>query len=210
MLCKRRRIKPTQKYTSMGMTTIEHVTEGMCRQCAWERIKHKCKICNKVIGKGYPRLLAHITSHYTSNELLYKEDIETDIISINFESSKTSNQWVIDKEEEKCQYLVKCKICKDTFMFKKEETTMFSKWIDHIKSHYLDKDLVNKDWIAKDIVQLNYDSVLILSSNHRNGNKANSSIDNNYRDLTKREINAYRNALRRIRTEESITKNKGR
>jgi hypothetical protein len=213
MLCKKRRIKPTQKRTSMGMTTIEHISEGMCRQCAWERIKHKCKICNKVIGKGYPRLLAHITSHYTSNELLYKEDIETDIISINFESSNTlPNEWVVDKEEEKGQYLLKCKICKDTFMFKKEGTTMFSKWIDHIKSHYLDKDLVNKGWIAKNIVHLNYDSVLLLltSSNHRNGNKANSSIDNNYRDLTKREINAYRNALRRIRNEESITKSKGR
>jgi hypothetical protein len=73
MLCKRRRIKPTQKYTSMGMTTIEHISEGMCRQCAWERIKHKCKMCAEVIGKGYPRLIAHITSHYTSNELLYNE-----------------------------------------------------------------------------------------------------------------------------------------
>jgi hypothetical protein len=91
-----------------------------------ERIKHKCKICNKVIGKGYPRLLAHITSHYTSNELLYKEDIETDIISINFESSKTlPNEWMVDKEKEKGQYHLKCKICGDTFMFKKEEVTMF-------------------------------------------------------------------------------------
>jgi hypothetical protein len=100
-------------------------------------------------------------------------------------------------------------------MFKKEEVTMFSKWIDHIKSHYTDKDLVKKSWIAKDIFHLNYDSVLLLltSSNHRNGNKSNSSSDDNisnYRDLTKREINAYRNALRRIRTEESITKSKGK
>jgi len=37
------------------------------------------------------------------------------------------------RQEEKGQYLLKCKIWKDTFMFKKEETTMFSKWIDHIK-----------------------------------------------------------------------------
>lgn len=88
-----------------------------------------------------------------------------DVISINFERSKTSNEWVVDKEKEKGQYL--CKICQDTFMFKKEGTTMFSKWIEHIKSHYLDKDLVNKDWIAKNIVHLNYDSVLLLtSSNH--------------------------------------------
>ena len=90
---------------------------------------------------------------------------------------------------------------------------MFSNWIDHIKSHYLDKDLVKKSWIAKNIVHLNYDSVLLLTdSNHRNGNKSNSSSNdsNNYRDLTEREIDAYRNALRRIRNEESITKNKGR
>ena len=86
VLCKRRRIKSTQKHTSMGMTTIEHITEGMCRQCAWERIKHKCKICDDIVGKGYSRLLAHITSHYTSKELLYNEEIEMDILSINFES----------------------------------------------------------------------------------------------------------------------------
>jgi hypothetical protein len=91
-------------------------------------------------------------------------------------------------------------------MYKKEETTLFSKWVDHIKSHYLGKDLVKKSWIAKDIVHLNYSSVLILTdSNHHKGNKSDGSNDNNYRDLTEREINAYRNALRRIRTEESIT-----
>jgi hypothetical protein len=97
-------------------------------------------------------------------------------------------------------------------MFKKEEVTMFSKWLDHIKSHYTDKDLVKKSWIAKDIFHLNYDSVLLLTdSNHHNG-KSNSSSDvnnRNYRDLTKREINAYTNALRRIRTR-SMTKSKGR
>jgi hypothetical protein len=98
-------------------------------------------------------------------------------------------------------------------MFKKEETTMFSKWIDHTKSHYLDKDLVKKSWIAKDIVRLNYDPVLLLtSSDYHNGNKSDSSSNNNsnYRDLTKREIYAYRNALHRIRNRESITKSKGR
>jgi hypothetical protein len=34
------------------------------------------------------------------------------------------------------------------------------KWIDHIKVHYIDKSLVKKEWIAKDIIYLNYDSVL--------------------------------------------------
>ena len=42
VLCGRRRIKPIHKYTSMGMTTIEHISEGMCRQCAWERITITC------------------------------------------------------------------------------------------------------------------------------------------------------------------------
>jgi hypothetical protein len=39
------------------------------------------------------------------------------------------------------------KTCEDTFMFKKEEVTTFSKWIDHIKLHYLDKDLVSDEVI---------------------------------------------------------------
>lgn len=102
-----------------------------------------------------------------------------DIISINFESLKNSNERVIGEEEEEEQghYPLKCKICGDTFMFKKEETTMFSKWLDHIKSHYLDKDVVKKDWIAKNIVHLNYDSVLLLtSSDYHNGNKSDSLI----------------------------------
>jgi hypothetical protein len=200
MLCKRRRIKPTQKFTSLGMTRIEHISEGMCRQCAWERIKHKCKICDDIIGKGYPRLLAHITSHYTTNELLYKEDIEMDIISINFKGPKTSNEVLADEEER--YYPLKCRICGDTFSFKKGDT-MFSKWIDHTKSHYIDKDIVKKERVAKDIIHLNYDSVLLL----QNGNNVSSSI---YRDLTERERNAYRNALYRIKSEESITKSKGR
>lgn len=91
---------------------------------------------------------------------------------------------------------------------------ILSERIDHIKSHYIDKHLLEKVWIAKDIVHLNYDSVLLLKdSNHHNGNKSNSSSDDNnsnYRDLTKREIDAYRNALRHIRTEESMTKSKGK
>jgi predicted DNA binding protein len=69
-------------------------------------------------------------------------------------------------------------------------------------------------WIPKDIFHPNYDSVLLLTdSNHHNGNKSNSSSDDNninYRDLTEREIDAYRNALHRIGNEESITKSKGR
>jgi hypothetical protein len=136
-----------------------------------------------------------------------------DIISINFEKANTSDKWLVVDEDEKGQHPLKCKICGDTFMFKKGET-MFSKWIDHIKSHYVDKHLLEKVWVAKDIVHLNYDSVLILTDfNHHNENKSNSSsndINSNYRDLTKREINAYRNALYRIRNEESITKSKGR
>ncbi|MBV9179245.1 MAG: hypothetical protein JO297_19615 [Nitrososphaeraceae archaeon] len=48
----------------------------MCKQCTWERIKLKCKICGEPIGKGYPRLLAHTAAHYTPAGLLYNEDIE--------------------------------------------------------------------------------------------------------------------------------------
>ncbi|MGA9170081.1 MAG: hypothetical protein WCF03_13910 [Nitrososphaeraceae archaeon] len=95
-------------------------------------------------------------------------------------------------------------------MFKKGQT-MFSRWIDHIKLHYVDKDLVKKSWIAKEIFHLNYDSVLALTGYNHHSEKSNSSINNNtYRDLTKIEIDAYRNALRRIWTQESITKSKGR
>jgi hypothetical protein len=86
MLCGKRRIKPTRKYTSLGLTRLVHINEGMCRQCAWEKIKLKCKICGEIIPKGYPRLLAHTTAHYTTAELLYNEEAEENIILINFES----------------------------------------------------------------------------------------------------------------------------
>jgi hypothetical protein len=41
-----------------------HIIKGMCRQCAWEKIKLECKICGEIIAKGYSRLLAHATAHY--------------------------------------------------------------------------------------------------------------------------------------------------
>jgi hypothetical protein len=200
MLCGKRRIKPIQRYTSMGMTQIQHVTKGMCRRCAWERIKLKCKLCGDIIGKGYPKLLAHTVAHYCASELLYNGEIEENIIFINFESSKTSNQMF---EGDDHAYTLRCKICRDSFIFKNEET-MFSKWIGHIKSHYIDKDLVKKEWIAKDIIHLNYDSVLEIISSDQHNN------DVTYRTLTEREGEVYRNALHRIRSEESMTKSKGR
>jgi hypothetical protein len=61
---------------------------------------------------------------------------------------------------------------------------MFSKWIDHIRSHYIDKDLVKKEQAAKDIIHLNYDSVLQLTRSHNNGNNVSSRT---YRYLTERE-----------------------
>jgi hypothetical protein len=64
-VCGRKRIKPTQRFTSLGMTRIKDISEGMCRQCAWKRIKHKYKICDDIVGKGYSRLLAHSMSHST-------------------------------------------------------------------------------------------------------------------------------------------------
>ena len=76
------------------------------------------------LGKGYSILLAHITSHYTSRELLYNEEIEMDIISINFESPKTSLNEVIAGKGG--YHPLKCKICGDTFTFEKEDTfTLF-------------------------------------------------------------------------------------
>jgi transcription elongation factor Elf1 len=184
-----------------------HISEGMCRQCAWEKIKLKCKICGEIISKGYPRLLAHTTAHYTSSELLYNEKADENIILINFESSKISNDTFSKNGHD---YALRCKICGDRFIFKKEHT-IFSKWIDHIKSHYIDKDLVKKEWIAKDIIHLNYDSVIQVSiSDPHVRNDVSSSSSITYRELTKREGDAYRDALYRIRSENSITKSKGR
>jgi hypothetical protein len=207
MLCGKRRIKSTRKYTSLGLTRIVHISEGMCRQCAWEKIKLKCKICGEIISKGYPRLLAHATAHYTSSELLCNEQAEESITLINFESSKISNEIF---SENGYDYALRCRICGDRFTFKKEEI-MFSKMIDHIKSHYIDKDLVKKEWIAKDIIHLNYHSVIQVnvSGLHTDNNiHSNSSIT--YRELTKREGDAYMDALHRIKSEESITKSKGK
>jgi hypothetical protein len=207
MLCGKRRIKLTRKYTSLGSTQIVHISEGMCRECAWEKIKMKCKMCGEIIAKGYPRLLAHIAAHYTAAELLYNEEADENIILINFESSKTSNQIF---GEDDYEYTLRCKICRDSFIFKKEDT-MFSKWIDHIKSHYIDKDLVKKEWIAKDLIHLNYDSVIQVNiSDSHTDNDVNSSSSVTYRELTKREGDAYRDALHRIRSEDSITKSKER
>jgi hypothetical protein len=98
-------------------------------------------------------------------------------------------------------YALRCRICGDRFIFKKEEITL-SKLVDHIKSHYIDKDIVRKEWMAKDIIHLNYGSVIQVNVH------SNSSIT--YRELTKREGDAYMDALHRIKSEESITKSKGK
>ena len=78
-----------------------------------------------------------------------------------------------------------------------------STWLDHIKSHYSDKALVKKEWLAKDMIHINYDSVLEIT----NSDKQDIVT---YRELTESEAEAYRNALHRIRSEESITKTKGK
>ena len=163
-------------------------------------------IASSTSTKGYPRLLAHTTVHYTSTELLYNEGIEENIILIYFESSKSSNQMF---EGDDYDYALRCKICGDRFTFKKGEI-IFSKLVDHIKSHYIDKDLVKKEWIAKDIIHLNYDSVQVnVYGSHTDNNvRSNSSIT--YRELTKMEGDAYMDALHRIKSEDSITKSKGK
>ena len=100
--------------------------------------------------------------------------------------------------------------CGDRFIFKKEEIT-FSKLIDHIKSHYIDKNLLKKEWIAKDIIHLNYDSVIQVNvSGSHTDNNVHSSSSITYCELTKREGDAYMDALHRIKSEDSITKSKGR
>jgi hypothetical protein len=126
MLCGKRRIKPTRRYASLGLTRIVHIGEGMCRQCAWEKIKLKCKLCGEIMAKGYPRLLAHTTAHYTTAELLSNEEAEQNIMLINFEGSKTSNE-IVSKTGYDYPTL-RCKICGDRFIFKKEEI-MFSKMV---------------------------------------------------------------------------------
>jgi predicted Zn-ribbon and HTH transcriptional regulator len=89
----KRRIKPTRKYTSLGLTRLVNVSEGMCRQCAWEKIKLKCKILVKLLQKDiqdYLLMLRHtilLANYYTMNKLM------------------------------------RCKICGDRFTFKKEEIT---------------------------------------------------------------------------------------
>ena len=99
------------------------------------KIKLKCKICGEIISKGYPRLLAHATVHYISSELLYNEQAEESIISINFDSRKISNEIFSDYGYD---YALRCRICGDRFTFKKEEIT-FSKMIDHINHIILTK-----------------------------------------------------------------------
>ena len=63
---------------------------------------------------------------------------------------------------------------------------------------------------SQEMIRLNYDSVLqvIASDSHTDNNVSGSSVT--YRELTKREGNAYSDALYRIRTEESMTKSKGK
>ena len=61
--------------------------------------------------------------------------------------------------------------------------------IDHIKSHYINKDLVKKQWIAKDIIHLNYDSYSVNVSGLHTDNNIHSN-STTYRELTKREGDA--------------------
>jgi hypothetical protein len=143
----------------------------------------------KLNAKGYPQLLAHTMAHYTTAELLSNEDAEQNILWINFESSKTSN--AIFNGNGYDYPTQRCKICGDSLVFKKEDT-IFSRWIDHIKSHYIDKDLVKKERIAKDLIYLNYNSVIQVSSSqsHIDNDVSRSSIT--YRRLTKRPYEEYK------------------
>jgi hypothetical protein len=57
-------------------------------------------------------------AHYTTTELLYNEEADENIIFINSESSKISNEIF---SENGYVYAPRCKICGDLFTFKKEE-----------------------------------------------------------------------------------------
>jgi uncharacterized protein (DUF1330 family) len=69
----------------------------------------------------FPKLLAHTIAHYSASELLYNEETEENIIFINFESSKKSNQ-MFEGHDYDCA--LRCRICEDRFTFKKEEITL--------------------------------------------------------------------------------------
>jgi hypothetical protein len=134
---------------------------------------------------------------------LYNQEIEKNIILMNFQSLPNE---VFGKDG--YDYTLKCKVCSQRFIYKKEET-MFSTLIDHAKSHYIDKDIIKKEWIAKEIIHLNYDSVLqVNATNLHTANNVHNSIT--YRELTKREADAYSDVLHRIGAEESVTRSKGR
>jgi hypothetical protein len=60
-----------------------------------KKIKLKCKICGEIIAKGYPRLLAHTTAHYTTTELLYNEETEENVFLIKFESSRFQMRYLV-------------------------------------------------------------------------------------------------------------------
>ena len=79
-------------------------------------------------------------------------------------------------------YALRCKVCGDRFIFKKEDITL-SKWIDHIKSHYIDKDLVKKEWLAKEMIHINYDSVIQVNiSDSHTDNCVSSSHEDSFVD----------------------------
>lgn len=61
------------------------------------------------------------------------------------------------------------------------------------------------------MINLNYDSVIQMSvSDLHTDNDVSSSSSITYRELTKREGDAYMDALHRIKSEDAIIKNKGR
>jgi hypothetical protein len=60
------------------------------------------------------------------------------------------------------------------------------------------------------MIHLNYYSVIQVGSSDPHASNGVSSSSITYRELTRREADAYRDALHRIRSEDSITKSKGR
>jgi hypothetical protein len=96
-------------------------------------------------------------------------------------------------------YPLSCKVSGDTFMFKKEDT-MFSNLTDHIKSRYTDKDLVKKEWIAKEMIHINYGSIIQMNDPDSYTDNSNSTSSVTYREITKGERDACSDTLYRVRT----------
>ena len=176
----------------------------MCKVCAWNEVKERCLICDEILDKGYPQLLAHCIAHYTDKDGLYdNDDNYVKVIALNFEIitpvNYQNNSNVIE--------FISCNMCHHRFPLydiNKELLTYPSKWLDHIIGHYSDSKLIQKEWIAQKIVNFNYEAVVLVKDKD-DGKPAE------YRLLTEGESKVYAEALHRMKTtEDEINRRKNK